>query len=208
MSGRPIDRNRRRFLKASAIGGSAAILAPSLSLAGDKEKIEMTPTDSMEHLFGIGPDDLARVAERTCAKSADFGDVYLEDSVSTSLVMEDGKVRDAIYAEDSGAGLRAVKGDAIAFGYTQRIDPRALGEVADQVAAISKGVVEPAGTVLTPLQRRVDLYSGEAPSVLVPARDKLSLLDTAYPTELITALWNGDGQESPSLSYPPAVVHQ
>jgi TldD protein len=179
MNGRPIDRSRRRFLKAGAMGSGVAILAPSLTLAGDKEKIEMTPTDALEDLFGIGPEDLHRIATRTCGKGADFGDVYLEDRIATSLVMEDGKIRDAIYAEDSGAGLRAVKGDAVAFGYTQRLVPDALGEVADQVSAISQGTVAPSGQELQALQRRVNLYSGDAPSVLVSAKDKLSLLERA-----------------------------
>ncbi|MFH1529540.1 MAG: metallopeptidase TldD-related protein [Pseudomonadota bacterium] len=179
MKEQPVDPTRRRFLKASAIGGGAAILGPSLSLAGDKETIEMTPNDAMERLFGIGPEDLHRIAARTCARGADFGDVYLEDSIATSLVMEDGKIRDAIYSEDSGAGLRAVKGEAIAFGYTQHLRPDALGDVAVQVSAISTGPVLVAGDGLTPLQRRLDLYSGDAPSVLVSARDKLSLLERA-----------------------------
>jgi len=179
MSGRPIDPTRRRFLKTGALGCGAAILAPRLSLAVDKENYEMTPTDALARHFGIGPDDLHRIAARTCAGGADFGDAYLEDSVSTSLVMENGRVRDAVYAEDSGGSLRAVKGEAVAFGYTQRLVPEALEEVADQVAAISKGSVTPSADALAPQRRRVSLYSGEAPSVLVPARDKLTLLERA-----------------------------
>ena len=175
----PMDPTRRRFLKTGAVGGGAAILAPRLTLAGEKERLEMTPRDSVEDLFGIAPEDLQRVAARTCARGADFGDVYLEDSISTSIVMEDGKVRDAVYAEDSGAGLRAVKGEAVAFGYTQRIVPESLREVADQVSAISEGTAPPAANSLTALERRVNLYSGDAPSVLVPAKDKLSLLERA-----------------------------
>ena len=177
ISTRPCDHSRRRFMQAAAAGGSAAaLLSPTLTLASYKERFVMTPKDAMERHFGLTPDDLHRIAARTCLKGADFGDVYLEDTVNTSLVMEDGKLRDAVYSEDSGAGLRAVKGDAIAFGYTQRLVPEALSGVADQVAAISKGTVAPPDVSPTPLKLRGNLYSGDAPSVLIPAKDKLDLL--------------------------------
>ncbi len=51
--------------------------------------------------------------------------------------MEDGKLKNAGYSEDSGAGLRAIKGETQAYGYAQSFHPLALVTVARRVAAVA-----------------------------------------------------------------------
>ncbi|MBM4355485.1 MAG: metalloprotease TldD [Deltaproteobacteria bacterium] len=140
----------------------------------------MAGKDLVARQFGIALDDAMKAVSRMVVRGADLGELFLEDTIRTYISQEDGRIRDVGYVEDSGAGLRAVKGDTQAYGYTQKMDPVELLRIAGEVSSVADGtggtkVITPAGSV--PMPQR--LYSGEHPSVLVPARDKLDLLARA-----------------------------
>ena len=140
----------------------------------------MTKEDVLARHFRIPLDDAMKAVTRMVGKGAELGELFLEDTVRTSIIQEDGRIRDVSYVEDSGAGLRAVLGDTQAYGYTQKLEPDEFLRIAGEVAGVAEGgdgakVITPAGSV--PAAGR--LYTGENPSVLIPARDKLQLLARA-----------------------------
>ena len=140
----------------------------------------MTKEDLLLRHFKLPVDDAVKAVTRMVGKGAELGELFLEDTVRTYIFQEDGRVRDVSYVEDSGAGLRAVRGDTQAYGYTQKLEPGELMRIAGEVASVADGaegtkVVTPAGSVPMPTR----LYTGDRPSVLVPARDKLELLARA-----------------------------
>ncbi len=171
---------RRQFLATGAVAGGGLILSNSLApglRAGEKT---MTDKGLLESHFGVADADLAKALRGTLARGADYGDLFLEDAVSTSLIMDDGKLRNVTFAEDSGVGIRAVKGDTQAYGYTQLMHPGELLRVAGQVAAVAQEKTP--GTAIitqTPQSLRTDLYRGADASVRLAARDKVTLLERA-----------------------------
>ncbi len=133
-----------------------------------------------EKHFGLSEEALARAVRKTLERGADFGDLFLEDAVATSLIMDDGKLRNVTFGEDSGVGVRAVLGDTQAYGYTQLFDGAEVERIAGQVAAVSQS--GKAGTALIapgPQKLRQDLYDANDASVRLPARDKVALLERA-----------------------------
>jgi TldD protein len=140
----------------------------------------MSDKSLLQSHFGLADEALAKAVRATIARGADYGDLFLEDAVTTSLVMDNGKLRNVTFSEDSGVGLRAVKGDTQAYGYTQLFEPAELLRVAAQVAAVSRsGEAGTAVIAAEPQKLRTDLYSGLSASVTLAARDKVALLERA-----------------------------
>lgn len=172
--------SRRDFLKLSSAATTGLMLAGNTPFAfGTEDSIKMTQK-KMEQMFHISPQDARRAVELMLGRGADYGELYLEDAVSTGINMEDGKIRNVSYLEDSGAGLRAALGDTQAYGYTQRFDPGELNRVAKQVGAVSQAekpsiTIKPENVV----QPVSGLYSADDPSVHKPPKGKLELLERA-----------------------------
>lgn len=140
----------------------------------------MSDRSLLQSHFGISAEDLAKAVEATLARGADYGDVFLEDTVTTSLVLDDGKLRNVTFSEDSGVGIRAVKGDTQAYGFTQLFEPAEVLRVAAQVAAVSRsGKAGTAVIASDPQKLRTDLYSGLDASVKLAASAKVALLERA-----------------------------
>ena len=170
---------RRQFLSRGAIAGGGVLLCSGISPAW-AGRGSMRDRSLLQSHFGLAAEDLGKAVRATLARGADYGDLFLEDAVTTSLVMDDGKLRNVTFSEDSGVGIRAVKGDTQAYGYTQLFEPAELLRVADQVAAVSRsGEARSAVIAAAPQQLRTDLYSGLNASVTLAASAKVSLLERA-----------------------------
>jgi len=173
------DWTRRRFLStAAAVGGGVALLGHGLPgiVAGEKS---MTHDDLFRKHFRFSLSDAGDAVRRVQSRGAEYGDVYFEDTIRSGLTMENGKIRNVSHTEDSGVGLRAVRGETQAFGYTQSFDGDEIRRIAAEVAAVESAgpiVPEPAGK--HPVSAG-GLYAADNPSVLIGAKDKLSLLERA-----------------------------
>jgi TldD protein len=171
---------RRRFLGTAALAGGSTLLLGRPWQALGRTEDKMRGSDLLQQHFRIPLEAANQVVARMAGRGADLGELYFEDTVRTAIVWEDGRVRDVSYSEDSGVGLRAVKGETQAFGYTQVLETRELDRVADDVSSIANGSA--AGQALacaTPLRVRGDLYSSKDPSVRAAARGKIPLLARA-----------------------------
>ena len=51
----------------------------------------------------------------------DDGELYLENSKSESIVLDDGKIKSSTYNSDLGYGLRAVTGEVVAYSHSNEI---------------------------------------------------------------------------------------
>ncbi|MBL4742367.1 MAG: metalloprotease TldD, partial [Idiomarina sp.] len=56
----------------------------------------------------------------------DFADIYLQNSVNESWVLEDGIIKDGAYHIETGMGVRAVQGEKTGFAYADEITLSAL----------------------------------------------------------------------------------
>ncbi|ART80803.1 metalloprotease TldD [Oceanisphaera avium] len=71
----------------------------------------------------------------------DFADLYFQNSVHESWVLEDGIVKDGSYNIEQGVGVRAVSGEKTGFAYSDELTASAL----DQAVGAARGIAEKGG---------------------------------------------------------------
>ncbi|MFY9432734.1 MAG: DNA gyrase modulator, partial [Thermacetogeniaceae bacterium] len=81
----------------------------------------------------ISKEDLAEVL-RVAVRNGDFAEIYVERSSQNRVSMEAGKIERVISGSDEGAGIRVVRGENTAYGYTTELTKEGLLELARQVA--------------------------------------------------------------------------
>ncbi|MDR9757889.1 MAG: DNA gyrase modulator [Thermoanaerobacterales bacterium] len=65
----------------------------------------------------IAKEDLAEVLQ-VAVKNGDFAEIYIEKSSQNRVSMEAGKIERVISGRDEGAGIRVIRGENTAYGYT------------------------------------------------------------------------------------------
>ena len=58
----------------------------------------------------------------------DDGELYLEDSKSEPIVLDDNKIKSSSYNSNLGYGLRAVTGDVVAYSHSSDLTKKSLNE--------------------------------------------------------------------------------
>lgn len=76
-----------------------------------------------------------RVLQTALEHGADFSELFVEDTVSNSVAMTDGKVESATYTRRHGAGVRVLLGARSAYAYTADTSEEALLATARAAAA-------------------------------------------------------------------------
>ena len=62
--------------------------------------------------------------------NCDDGELYLENSKSESIVLDDDKIKSSSYSSDLGYGLRAVTGEVVAYSHSNEISRNSLKQSA------------------------------------------------------------------------------
>ena len=68
----------------------------------------------------------------------DDGELYLENSKSESIVLDDDKIKSSTYSSDLGYGLRAVAGEVVAYSHSNEISKNSLKQSADNLRSTLK----------------------------------------------------------------------
>ena len=58
--------------------------------------------------------------------NCDDGELYLEDTKSESIVLDDNKIKSSNYTTDIGYGFRAINGDVVAYSHSNEISEKSL----------------------------------------------------------------------------------
>ena len=74
--------------------------------------------------------DRALAVLREATAGAEDGELFLEHSVSESLVFDDGRLRNSGYTAEQGFGLRAVRGEVTGYAHSTEISEPALRRAA------------------------------------------------------------------------------
>ncbi len=102
-------------------------------------------------------DELAMKAVRAAlTRGGDFADIFVERRISTSFRLEEEKIEDSVTGLESGAGIRVIRGESVAYAFTDDLSEASLlatAEVASATARSKSGVTE-AGLVTA--------YAGQA----------------------------------------------
>lgn len=125
--------------------------------------------------WGIGESELQKALSTVYNGDIDFADIYLQNSVNESWVLEDGIIKDGAYHIETGMGVRAIQGEKTGFAYADEITEQALKrtcEAARGISRLGQSKTAPALTSRTVAAR----YQSVNPLTSLSERDKIALL--------------------------------
>ena len=73
-------------------------------------------------------------------KNCDDGELYLEDTKSESIVLDDNKIKSSKYSSDLGFGFRAVSDEVVAYSYSNEISKDSLKSSAENLQSTLKSI--------------------------------------------------------------------
>ena len=134
------------------------------------------PTDPRAFLYGEGKLDPERAAALTAQllDRCDDGELYLQYTAREALAFDDGRLKTADYARDSGFGLRGVSGETTGFAHANAIDEAAIRRAGETLQLLDPAA-EPRAA--PPQGSNRHLYTADNPLDAVPFADKVALLE-------------------------------
>ncbi len=146
------DIPRRAFLEKTLKGGMLVAAGPSLIsiLEG------CASPETVSAKVRIDADLLDRTIRAALANGGEFADVYVENRIARSILMEESRFKSAEFGVSQGAGVRVIAGDKTGYAFTEEITEEALLRAAEVASYIARGtdVIEPV-PVGSPTQRQV-----------------------------------------------------
>ncbi len=116
---------RRKFLETGLKGGIALAATPSLLM-------QLVSCKSAQPQLNYN-----RVIGRALEKGGEFADIYVENRISRSILMEESKFKSAVFGISQGAGVRVISGDKTGFAYTDEITDEKLMRAAEIASFIA-----------------------------------------------------------------------
>ena len=87
----------------------------------------------------IDKDVLERVLGRALRDGGEFAEVFVEDRVGSSAVLDDGRIEELTSGRERGAGIRVITGEATGFAHTTDLSEAGLLEAAAVAATAARG---------------------------------------------------------------------
>lgn len=119
-----------------------------------------------------------KVLNLATATGADFAEIYLEETLSNSIALENGKVETSSSGISYGAGIRLLNKLQSVYGYTNDISLKGLSSLAE---SLSKSFSGPRQVTVDKINKvRVkNIHQIERPYHEVPTAEKIALLKDA-----------------------------
>ena len=73
-------------------------------------------------------------------KNCDDGELYLEDSKSESILLDDNKIKSSNYSSDLGFGFRAISNEVVAYSHSNEISKDSLKNSAKNLQSTLKSI--------------------------------------------------------------------
>ena len=122
--------------------------------------------------------DPSKVIRAALSSGGHFADLFLEDSTSTSIVAEEGRIEKVLSGRDRGCGIRVISNAKTYFAYTNDTTEAGLVELAKVVAGGVRDGVDPGD--LGPVSKQVaEGFSIKRPSASVPLDEKIDIVTRA-----------------------------
>ncbi len=127
----------------------------------------LLPKDAIEELLSAA-----------LSRGGDFAEVYIQRSKSTSIPLEERKIRSAEMRVGQGVGIRVLSGEKTGYAYSDRLDMGSLLESARTAAYIAAGpsVERPVNVTA---QLAPDYYTVRVDPASYPVAEKISLVKRA-----------------------------
>ena len=97
---------------------------------------------SMSNFFkntDLSRSDAENIISETLNK-CDDGELYLENSKSESILLDDNKIKNSNYSSDLGFGFRAVSDEIVAYSHSNEISKNSLKQSSDNLKSTLKSV--------------------------------------------------------------------
>jgi len=126
---------RRKFMTLGLQGAVAMALTPTmvktLLAGGNQAKLE------------VPPELLQKVITSALKRGGDLAEVYVENRISRTILLEEGKFKSAVFGLVGGAGVRVIDGDKTGYAYSDEVTEEKLlraAEVASFIASSGKKI--------------------------------------------------------------------
>ncbi|MBI5049134.1 MAG: TldD/PmbA family protein [Deltaproteobacteria bacterium] len=96
--------------------------------------------------------DPFKILKAALKRGGEFADIYMEETVNTSIICEENRIEKVISGRDRGLGLRVIFDFKTAYAYTNDITEKGLLELAD---IVSKAVKEGKAKKDVPLVKKI-----------------------------------------------------
>ena len=83
--------------------------------------------------------DADKVVSETL-KNCDDGELYLEESKSESILLDDNKIKSSNYSSDLGFGFRAISNEVVAYSYSNEISKDSLNNSSENLKSTLKSI--------------------------------------------------------------------
>ena len=123
--------------------------------------------DAIEQLLAVG-----------LSRGGEFSEVFIQRSWSTSIPLEERKIRSASRRISQGVGIRVISGEKTGYAYSDRLDMTSLIEAAQVAAHIANGSGTERAINIT-AQLAPDYYTIELDPDESPIATKIALLKRA-----------------------------
>ncbi|TBV14543.1 metalloprotease TldD [Stutzerimonas kirkiae] len=124
---------------------------------------------------GLELDDLPGLLAELAGPGIDAADLYFQDQVSESWMLEDGIVKEGGFHLEQGVGVRALSGEKTGFAYSNAITADALRQAAQAARSIARsGQSQQVGVTQRP--SFASLYGAENPLDDLSRAEKVELL--------------------------------
>ena len=71
-------------------------------------------------------------------QNCDDGELYLEDTKSESILLDDNKIKSSSYSSDLGFGFRAITGEVVAYSHSNEISKDSLKKSSENLKSTLK----------------------------------------------------------------------
>jgi len=106
----------------------------------------------------------------------DDGELFLENSKSESLVLDDGKIKNTSFDSSLGFGFRAVQDDKTAFCHSNIISKKSLNDASQNLVSNMNNGSNKVQKQTNPKRTNVKLYEDKDPIENKPFKEKVELL--------------------------------
>ncbi|MBP7869927.1 MAG: hypothetical protein KA000_00135, partial [Candidatus Saccharicenans sp.] len=166
---------RRRFMSLSLQGAVALAVSPAVVknlLAGeDRSRLEISP--------GLLQKTIASALKR----GGDLAEVYVENRISRSIILEEGQFKSAVFGLIRGAGVRVIDGDKTGYAYSDELTEEKLQRAAEVASFIASS-----GKITQPVnikeQRRPSYVTVKIPLEEVAEAKRMEIMKRAEEAAL------------------------
>ena len=127
--------SRRTFVKGSLAFGGAMLVSPYVN-GHLWPGTDLVQDGYFQKEFGIDEALCHKLLTKAMSTGGDFADVFIEHTVSNWLILEDGKVNQSYTDIKLGVGIRTIKDQQVAYGFTQNLTEESMLSAAATAATI------------------------------------------------------------------------